>query len=325
MPMKRVLLVLLASCAVVLAETKEQINKSFEAKPGGKLVLDVDFGSVEVTANSGNEVTVDVVRKISRKNKADEEQFLKERPVEITMDDNTVTIVSKAKSKMNGWWKGWQKTEAKYTITVPAEFNAQLKTSGGGVELSNLKGKFEAHTSGGSLRFSHLEGPLNGGTSGGSIRVSDCNGELKVHTSGGSIDCQKGSGSLEGGTSGGGVTVKDFRGPAHVETSGGGINFENVTGRVDGSTSGGSISARLATPSAEEVRLQTSGGSVTVLVPESWAFNLNASTSGGGVSSELPVTVTGKKESNQLRGPVNGGGKEVFLRTSGGSIHVKKL
>jgi len=38
----------------------------------------------------------------------------------------------------------------------------------------------------------------------------------------------------------------------------------------------------------------------------------------------LPVTVTGKTEHSRLKGPVNGGGKPVYLRTSGGSIHIKR-
>ena len=323
--MKAILTVLLASCAVVCAETTEQINKSFAVQPGGKLVIDVDFGSVDVSTNSAGEVAIDVMRKVSRRNKADEEQFLRDQPVNISQSGNTVTISSHAKNKTVKWWHGWQRNEAKYTITLPSQFNAQLKTAGGGVGVSDLTGEVKAVTSGGGLKFSHLHGPLDGDTSGGSIRVADCEGDLKVNTSGGGIDLTGGSGSLAAGTSGGSVKVKNFRGATHVETSGGGISLENIAGRVNGSTSGGSITARLSASEAEEVRLETSGGGVTVLVPESWAFNLDASTSGGGVSSDLPVTVVGKTERSSLKGAVNGGGKQVFLRTSGGSIHVKKL
>ena len=75
----------------------------------------------------------------------------------------------------------------------------------------------------------------------------------------------------------------------------------------------------------DEVKLETSGGGVTVRVAENSAFDLDAATSGGGVSSDLPVTVVGKIAHDHLKGPVNGGGKPVVLRTSGGSIHVKKL
>ena len=97
---------------------------------------------------------------------------------------------------------------------MPAQFNAQLKTSGGGITVSDLTGETRANTSGGRLKFTRLHGPLDGGTSGGGIRVADCEGELKVHTSGGGIEVTGGAGSLDGGTSGGSVKVKDFRGPA---------------------------------------------------------------------------------------------------------------
>ena len=316
---------LLAGSLAALAETEEQINKRFAVEPGGKVVVDVDFGSIEINTNATGEVTVDAVRKVSRGSKADEEAFLAARPVTFSQDGNTVTIYSRAKSKQSWSWRGKQRTEAKYTITVPARFDAQLKTSGGSIGVSDLAGEVKANTSGGGLKFARLHGPVRGGTSGGSIRVSACDGTIKINTSGGGIEVTGGGGALDGDTSGGSVAVKDFRGPVRVESSGGGITIENVAGKVEGSTSGGSISARFAAVLSEEVKLETSGGGVTVRVPEKSAFDLDAATSGGGVGSELPVSIAGKPSRSRLKGPVNGGGKPVVLRTSGGSIQVKKL
>jgi hypothetical protein len=322
--MKPTLLLLFASCLVALGESDEQLNKSFAVQPGGKLIVDVDFGSIDVNTNASNEVTVDIFRRITRSTKADEETFLRDHPVTFSQDGDTVTISSRAKAKLGNWWHGNQRTEGKYTITVPARFHAQLKTSGGGVAVSDLTGEVKAGTSGGGFKFARLHGTLNAETSGGAVRLSDCEGPLKVHSSGGGIEVVGGSGSLDGGTSGGPVTVRDFHGPAHVGSSGGGITIENVSGKVDGSTSGGSISARFSSPLSEEVKLETSGGGVTLRVPDSSAFDLDASTSGGSVACDLPVAVVGKAGHSHMKGPVNGGGKPVYLRTSGGSIHVKK-
>jgi hypothetical protein len=321
--MKQVITLLFASCLLASAETKEQINKKFTVQPGGKLVVDIDFGSIDVSTNSSSEVIVDVLRTVSRSTKSAEETFLHDHPITFSQEGDTVTISARGKNKSN-WWRGSQRTEAKYTITVPAAFNAQLKTSGGHVAVSDLVGEVKAATSGGEFNFARLRGTLNGDTSGGKIRMSDCEGPQKVHTSGGSIETTGGSGSLDGETSGGSVTVKDFRGPVHVESSGGRIAIENVTGKLNGSTSGGSISAKFSAPLSEEVKLDTSGGGVTLQVPESSAFELDASTSGGSVSSDLPVSIVGKAAHSHLKGPVNGGGKLVILHTSGGSIHVKK-
>ncbi len=270
------------------AETVEKHNKSFSIPSGGKLVVDVDFGGIEVTSHAGDQVEVRVERKVSRGTKEDEQEFLQDRPVVFSQDGNTLTVRSRAEKK-NAWnWKGKQRLEGKYTISVPRQFHTQLKTSGGSVEIQNLDGDAQLHTSGGN------------------IRVAGGGGTLKGHTSGGSI------------------AVKEFRGPVQVNTSGGSVQIEDVTGTVEGSTSGGSVSASLkAMP--ESVKLSTSGGNVTLRVPDNAAFDLDAATSGGSAGSELPVTITGKKSGSRLQGPVNGGGKPVVLRTSGGNVWVRKI
>jgi hypothetical protein len=322
--MKLTLVLSLISSLAAVAATEEQLNKRFTVQPEGKLVVDVDFGSIDVATHGTGEVVVDVWRKITRRNKADEEKFLQDHPVTFSQDGNTVTVRSRRKEASQWSSSGPSRTEAKYTITVPAQYNAQLKTSGGGIAVSNLAGEVKANTSGGGLRFAHLRGPLDGETSGGSIHVSDCEGDLKIHTSGGGIDVSGGSGSLDGHTSGGSVTVKAFKGAVHVGTSGGGLTIENVIGKVEGSTSGGSVSAVLPSPLPGDVKLSTSAGGVTVVVPADAVFDLDASTSVGRVSSDLPVTVVGKVARDRLKGTVNGGGKSVVLRSSAGSIRLKK-
>jgi DUF4097 and DUF4098 domain-containing protein YvlB len=325
--MKLISILMLITASAAWATTEEQINQKFTVKPGGLVVVDVDFGSIEVTTNATDEVVVDVWRKIGRKKKAEEEAFLKDHPVEFAQEGGTLTIRSRAKSKVNWGWSlfGANQTEGRYAISVPSRFNARLNTAGGGIAASDLTGDVNARTSGGGLHFTRLRGPLDGSTSGGGIHVNECEGSLRISTSGGGIDVLGGSGSLWGDTSGGSVSVRKFKGPAQVSTSGGGITIEEVTGAIEGSTSGGSIHAVLTSPLVEPVRLSTSGGGVTLRVPENAAFDLDAATSAGGVSSELPVTVSGKVHHDHLKGPVNGGGKPVVLRTSAGGIHIRKL
>ena len=323
--MKLAFLAGVALSSTALAATEEQINRHFTVQPGGKVVVEVDFGNINVSTNAGSEVVVDAWRKISRSSKGAEEDYLKANPVEITQDGTTVTIRCRSKTGSNWSWTGRNQNQAKYTVSVPAQFNASLKTAGGSIDTSDLTGEVTAHTSGGSLHFARLHGPLDGNTSGGSIQVKDCDGNLKIHTSGGGIDVSGGGGSLNGGTSGGSVTVKNFHGPAHVGSSGGGITLENIAGELEGSTSGGSIRAVLPSPLSDSVKLSTSGGGVTVRVASDAAFDIDAKTSAGGVSSELPVSVVGKAERSHLKGTVNGGGKSVVLRTSAGGINIQKL
>src|SRR5215208_1557689 len=139
---------LLVGCLTAVAQTEERINKSFTAEPGGKLVLDVDFGSIEITRSQKPEVTIEVFRKVKRGGKQEEEAFLKERPVTFAQDGKTITVHSRATGKNS--WRGSQRTEGKYTLSVPEQFNAQVRTSGGNIAIADLRGEVKAKTSGGS-------------------------------------------------------------------------------------------------------------------------------------------------------------------------------
>jgi hypothetical protein len=316
---------LLASAAAAFAATEEKLDKRFSVQPGGTIVVEVDFGAVDVSTNATSEVVADVWRKIGLRKKADEEAFLRDNPVEFAQDGNTVTIRCRGKTKSSWFNRGRNQNEAKYTITVPAQFSARLGSGGGGVHVVDLTGEVKAHTGGGGLSFARLHGPLNGDTGGGGVNAVDCEGVLNFRSGGGGIEVNGGSGSLDGTTGGGSVSVRRFQGATHVTTGGGGLTIENVQGGVDGSTGGGSISAVLPSELSDNVKLSTGGGGISVGVPGTAAFNLDAKTSGGRVHTELPVAVVGKIEEGHLEGPVNGGGKSVQLRSGGGSIHLRKL
>lgn len=306
------------------AATEEHLDKRFAVQPGGKLLVDVDFGSIELATNNASEVTVEVFRRVVRPTRDEEEAFLAERPVNFSPDGNTLTIYSRA-NRPKETSRGTQRTEGKYVITVPSQFSAQLKTDGGTIDVSDLNGEVQANSRGGDLKFARVQGRLEGVTAGGAVRVTGCDGAQHVKSSGGSIDVSGGAGSLKGSTSGGAVAVKNFRGPVEVKTAGGPINIENITGKVEGMTSGGSISAEFASPPSDDINLATSGGGVTLRVAENAAFDLDAATLAGQVSSDLPVQTAQKQSPNRLKGTINGGGKAVVLRTTAGGIQVRRL
>jgi len=319
------LLFLIGASFAAQAATEEKLHKLFPAQPGGTVVVEVDFGTIDISTNATSEVVVDVWRKIGRRKKADEETFLRDNPVEFSQEGKTVTIHSHGKANRSWSLFGRNENDAKYTITVPAQFNAQIKSGGGGVRVVDLTGEVKAQTGGGGLSFARLHGPLSGETGGGGIKAGDCEGAINFRTGGGGIEVTGGSGSLSGSTGGGSVSVRNFQGSAHVTAGGGGLTIENVSGGVDASTGGGSIKAVLPSEVADSVKLSTGGGGISVSVPGTAAFNLDAKTAGGSVSTDLAVAVTGKMERGRLEGPVNGGGRTVQLRSGGGGIQLRKL
>lgn len=146
---------------------------------------------------------------------------------------------------------------------------------------------------------------------------------LDLKTGGGSIDIEDLNGKVEAYTSGGSIELGQINGDVDVKTSGGSISVEDVAGNIDAHTSGGSIKAKISKQLTDDCKLTTSGGSIVAYLTPSIAVDLNASTSGGRVKSDFDVD--GKVKKNRIRGSINGGGPELTLKTSGGSVSIKEL
>jgi hypothetical protein len=267
-------LIVLMTIVVIAASTlfgaDRKYEKKYQVSSGGTLVVNTDQGSVSVVGTGGTEVSILV-------------------------------------ELHGGWnWMFGSNLEAQFTINVPHEYHLKLRTSGGDIDVKNLKGQVEGKTSGGNVRTKTTEGAVDLQTSGGDINAEDLKGDLRAQTSGGDVRIKNIVGGVDAGTSGGNVSVSDVDGGVKAETSGG-----NVTVSIRGTNKG--------------VHAETSGGDVTIAIAKTVGATIDASTSGGEVECDLPVTVTGKIRSTSVRGTVNGGGNTIYAHTSGGNVRIRGL
>jgi DUF4097 and DUF4098 domain-containing protein YvlB len=313
-------LLLLAATSAFAAD--DVIRKGFNVADGGTLRLDANYGDIKIVAG-GTGVAVEVVRK-ARGRKGEER--LRQHEVSFSQQGNDV-IIETGDEEHDRWfrWMDWDDFQVQWNIRVPARYNVNVKTSGGGIELDNLGGTVEARTSGGSISTGRLGGEATLRTSGGSITIDGGSAKIDARTSGGSIRVGDTNGPVDVRTSGGSITLARVRGNVVARTSGGGISIDEASGSVDASTSGGSIRAQISGPITADSKLSTSGGGVTVSIAPNVAVDLDARASGGGVRSDIPVTIQGTMDDDELRGKINGGGPKLVLRTSGGGIRVKSL
>jgi hypothetical protein len=304
------------------ATSEENISQQVDTTPGGKLIVDVDFGTIDVTSGADDKVALEAHRKIDFGNEAREKDYFSATPVTITKDGNVITVRARG-SKQENWWNfGHSETHAQYTIHVPKKFETDLRTEGGDVTAGEITGNTTVRTSGGKMGLKHLEGSLNANTSGGSIEVEDCRGPIKIETSGGDITVADGTGALDAKTSGGRIEVHNFSGDTDVRTSGGNLSLQRITGKIIGKTSGGSIRALIPDAVVGDVRLETSAGNIDVSLPATATVDIDASTSMGEIFSRLPLEAANVGR-ERLRGKLNGGGKSVKLETSAGNITIK--
>ena len=300
----------LSACAVVMADTEDVVTRSFNVSEGGKLTMDVSRASIDVETEKGNLVKVRVVLKAGTSDEDKAREVFEKYDIDFKHSGDDVTIKTDCPRHRGIFsWFGGNRLRVRFIVTVPEKYDLDLKTSGGSISISDIEGDVKSKTSGGSLKLEFVKGPVWGRTSGGSIRLEGCSGDARLRTSGGSIRIGKVEGTVNAHTSGGSVTV------------------EEVMGTIDASTSGGSVSASISKQPEGDCSLKTSGGTVTVRLAKNIKVDVDAKTSGGRVHSDFPVTmeVRGEISKRKLQGKINGGGPELFLRTSGGSIKIKEI
>jgi hypothetical protein len=236
----------------------ETINKEFAVASGGLLKIATDVGAIDIETHAKNTVLVEVT--ISGKNEDD---------MEISFKNNGGDINIKGDFDRSGFGFGSNQIRVTYKVTLPQTYNVDLDTSGGSIEIENLKGEVDANTSGGSISLENVQGNVD------------------------------------------------------IKTSGGSLDLDNIIGKIDAKTSGGSINLKLPKNPTKDSKLKTSGGSITAYLAEDVAVNLSAKTSGGRASSEF--SVNGRTTKRSIEGTINGGGPELILKTSGGSVRIKEI
>jgi DUF4097 and DUF4098 domain-containing protein YvlB len=293
---------------------------------GGTLNIETDVGSIEIQARKGNRVEIEILRKVDARSEGEIEAILEDFEIDFDHRGDDVHIIGEWKDKSSRRWnRRRNRLKVRYLVSVPTRYNVDLHTSGGSISVDDLEGKVESRTSGGSLNFGDINGPVFGRTSGGSITLESCDGTADLRTSGGGIRIGDVDGNVDAHTSGGSITIDRARGEVNAGTSGGGIHVEEVMGAIEATTSGGSVTAHISQQPKSRCYLKTSGGSVKVYLTDDIAVDLDAKTSGGHVETDFPVTVQGRINKRSLQAKINGGGPEMVLRTSGGSIYLKKM
>lgn len=173
-----------------------------------------------------------------------------------------------------------------YTLVVPAETALVSETGSGAQDVSGLAG---------------------------AITLESGSGEIDVREASGNVRAKTGSGSID--------VTKNGRGDVEVSSGSGSVVVNGVHGGVRASTSSGSM--RIQGEQTAEWRLSSSSGSIQIDFAGKPAFELDAESSSGRIDTAFPVTMSGKVDRHELRGPVNGGGPLLHLRTSSGSIRIR--
>jgi len=120
------------------------------------------------------------------------------------------------------------------------------------------------------------------------------------------------------------VAVNGMSGKVLAHTTNGAVKGTNLTGGVNGETTNGSISIDMASVGSDRISLETTNGSVTLMLPEKARATVSATVTNGGINvGSLDNFEVTEKARRRLEGKLNGGGTEVELHTTNGSIRLR--
>ncbi len=288
----------------------QEIERSFTVAEGDRVVVDVERADLTISAWERDEVGISI---------SSGERY----DFDFDQENGVVTIKGEY-DRPNFLFGGFSsRRSATVTMNVPYRQHLDLRTSGGDIELDRIEGEFMARTSGGDIAAGEIDGSANARTSGGDIVIGSISGSAEIATSGGDIELGSVMGEVESRTSGGDISLGQAGGNVTAGTSGGDIAIGSAAGSTNARTSGGDIALTISGAVAAGGELRTSGGDLTVHLPEDAQIEIDANAMGGGVTSEFDGgDARGSAGRSSLELSLNGGGGELVLRTTGGSVRV---
>jgi DUF4097 and DUF4098 domain-containing protein YvlB len=341
--MKPILTLLIVACQSVVALAQDNdrtpyLTKSLANDAINSVIVTTSAGGIVVSGRSGEQPRVEVYIRGNNNRELSKEEIQKhldeDYDMNISVNGHELSATVKQRHNFSNWRN---QMSISFKIFVPSEVSTDLKTSGGGIQLDNLKGNENFSTSGGGLQLDHLSGMIHGRTSGGGIQVFNSSEDIDLSTSGGGIEAKNCNGHIKLVTSGGGLDLHDLKGDIRAHTSGGGVDGSNIEGELITGTSGGSIDLKHMNCSLDA---NTSGGSLYAQMEQVGKY-LKLSASSGNVDIELPakqgldLDLSGERvdqhefngfkgdfDKHHVRGSINGGGALVEAHASSGDVNV---
>ena len=297
------IILLAVSCSVYAQEQKhghagESKTQTFQVGKGGMLEVSISSGDISVSSWEKSEVFV-------RAEGIDPEEM---NQLKMSQVGNTVRVSFRPE---------WGSHHVRFTIQIPGDYNTDLHTSGGDIQLQgNFRGLLEGSTSGGDIRLGDVEGRVDMSTSGGDVVAGKITGTAKLRTSGGDIRLTNCSGDVDVSTSGGNIAVGDIGKTLNARTAGGDIDVGNVGGEATISTAGGEIRVGKVTGS---VTVKTAGGDIVL---KGGSGLIRAKTAGGDINmTDLTGSVEAGTAGGDVRAELRPSGKgRSRLSSSGGDV-----
>ncbi len=287
------------------AEQTAKETKTLNLGASGALELRNLAGDISVTAGSGRDVTIEIVRVSRGRTEADAKTGLDRVKVNVTQQGERAQVQTEYPEERQAPYS----VSAAYTVTAPAGTRVTINSVSGDTTVKGVKGEVSVNLISGDIVIAGAGRVAEGRTFSGSVTVTDATSDE----------------------------------PMRLGTISGDITIERVKARrLDVEVTSGSIIARDVSADAAELRslsgdiayagrlarggryaLQTHSGSVRITASGSVGFEFQGATFNGSIRPEAGVDMkTTTSTRGRMRGTVGDGGATVTATTFSGNILI---
>jgi hypothetical protein len=294
------------------SEKTQRETRKLKIGPSGTLEVRNISGEIVVTAGSGRETTVEIVRTAHGRTDADAELGLKEVTVEVDERAERATIATHYPEDRNR--RSSYSVSVSYTVTAPASIHLTATSVGGNVKVTGIRGDVTASGVGGNVTIADAGRVISAKTVGGNVSVN-----------GASTDD-----ALEAGSVGGNVSLQQVKAKrVSMSSVGGNITATNVTcDAAELGTMSGTVEFSGPLSRGGRYELRTHSGTVRFTPTGDTGFDLQAHTFSGNVQTDSAIQIqqsnSGRGPNRSVRGTFGDGSAVVILTTFSGSVIVSR-
>lgn len=314
-------------------------------------------GDITVRPSDDSQIHVDGKKNIKAWSETDAEHIASAISVEIAKNGDGYEVRPVNASG------GDSRASLDLEIAVPKKAVLTVRDDRGDVSVSDMEKPVSINTTRGDVEVRDTAGDVSVETQRGKVSVSDTKGNVKISGHGGEINVSSATGGLiiDGEffgpiradkvakgvrfvsqrtdltitqlnghmeTGSGNLEIADTAGNLNLRTNSYDISIENAGGKLKVENRNGNIEVRFSQPPKDDVEITNSSSPITLSLPESSSFEIGADCHSCDIDSEFSadsLTRTSTGGDSHLEGKYgNGRGPKIILKTSYGSISIRK-
>ena len=283
-------------------EETERISRQFKIGANGRLTLANISGEIVLTAGSGDEVTLEAVKR-TRGPRSELASVV------IDIDERPGRVDIRTRHTGRG-----DRASVDYTVSVPRNATVDVSSISGNVRARNLQGPLRAQSISGSVTVSDSTNVEVAKSISGDVELSGAMPEARLTAS----------------TVSGRVRVRDVKARGlSLSAISGDVDVTNVEAeRLDGKSVSGDFVFVGTVARNARYEFSSHSGSVRLTLGGGTGFEVSANTFSGNIQSDLPVTVNDQRPrrgpGRSVRAVVGDGGASLTVSTFSGDIVIRK-